>query len=175
MKHCFWRTAFVGLVFKHCLFAHSVRSKLASPQAALLSFFHFLGKLKTTSVAPPRGTWLGDTTDWKIGKRSERNSPAPSGCGNQARDLSICSPMRNHLSHHPGPEAPTLKHCFWSIALENVPWKKWDFLLRVTDTFIGKPISTKINAFIVFAMQNFIDLQCGRGGTSIGSTSKARA
>ena len=36
-------------------FSHSVCIKLVLPQAALLSFY-LLGKLKTISVAPPRGT-----------------------------------------------------------------------------------------------------------------------
>ena len=141
MKHCFWRTAFVGLVFKHCLFAHSVRSKLASPQAALLSFFHFLGKLKTNSVAPSRGTWLR-AHRW-LKDRKEKWEKKPSGSGSRARDLSICSPMRNHLSYHQGPEAMTLKHCFWGTG-ERTMEKVWLFaagdrhVYRKTDFYKNK-------------------------------------
>ena len=45
----------IGLFTSSELFsAHSVRIQLALPPAALLSFLFFLGKLKTSGVAPPR-------------------------------------------------------------------------------------------------------------------------
>ena len=50
-------------------------------QAALLSI-HFLEKMKTSSVAPPRGTWLR-THHWLKDRKEkrEKNSPLPVAAG----------------------------------------------------------------------------------------------
>ena len=55
--------------------------------AQLRLHLFFLGKLKTSCVAPPWGTWFRTQRWLRVGKRRELKSPAPSR--NRTRDLSI--------------------------------------------------------------------------------------
>ena len=94
-------------------FYNSVHIKLASSQAALLSLSFFVESWMCC-------TDLGPITDWKMGKRRERDererekSPAPSGSGIWTRDLLIRSTTRYSLSYHHGPNSSQLseEYCF---------------------------------------------------------------
>ena len=121
-------------------FAHSVRIKLASPQAALLSFSFSL-KVKTSCVVPPRGTWLR-THHWlkecKEKRKRREKSPDPFGSGNQTWDLSIRSLMHYHLNYHHGQLAQKM---FSSVQkmnsrwMDSNPWHgdepRWNYLLSI--------------------------------------------
>ena len=83
-------------------FAHSVRIKLALPQAALLSF-PFSLKVENQWCCTSTRDLIKDTPLIERMQREEREkSQAPSGSGIRTWDLSIRSPMRYHLNYHLG-------------------------------------------------------------------------